>query len=79
MIAMLNAIHTRMFGKPMNVLATHGGLECAILGGKYPNWEMVSIGPTIMYPHSPDEKVNIASVANVWEFLKAILKEVPEK
>ena len=40
---------------------------------------MVSIGPTIMYPHSPDEKVNIASVANVWEFLKAILKEVPEK
>lgn len=79
MIAMLNDIHTRMFGKPMNVLATHGGLECAILGGKYPNWEMVSIGPTIMYPHSPDEKVNIASVANVWEFLKAILKEVPEK
>lgn len=79
MIAMLNDIHTRMFGKPMNVLATHGGLECAILGGKYPNWEMVSIGPTIMYPHSPDEKVNIASVANVWEFLKTILKEVPEK
>lgn len=79
MIAMLNDIHTRMFGKPMNVLATHGGLECAILGGKYPNWEMVSIGPTIMYPHSPDEKVNIASVANVWEFLKAILKKVPEK
>ena len=79
MIAMLNDIHTRMFGKPMNVLATHGGLECAILGGQYPNWEMVSIGPTIMYPHSPDEKVNIASVANVWEFLKAILKEVPEK
>ena len=79
MIAMLGDIHTRMFGKPMNVLATHGGLECAILGGKYPNWEMVSIGPTIMYPHSPDEKVNIASVANVWEFLKTILKEVPEK
>lgn len=79
MITMLNDIHTRMFGKPMNVLATHGGLECAILGGKYPNWEMVSIGPTIMYPHSPDEKVNIASVANVWEFLKAILKEIPEK
>ena len=79
MIAMLNDIHTRMFGKPMNVLATHGGLECAILGGKYPNWEMVSIGPTIMYPHSPEEKVNIASIANVWEFLKAILKEVPEK
>ena len=79
MIALLNDIHTRMFGKPMNVLATHGGLECALLGAKYPHWEMVSIGPTIMYPHSPDEKVNIKSVQNSWEFLKAILEAVPEK
>ena len=79
MIALLNDTHTRMFGKPLNVLATHGGLECALLGGKYPNWEMVSIGPTIMYPHSPDEKVNIASVENVWNFLKAVLEEIPAK
>ena len=79
MIALLNDIHTKMFGKPMNVLATHGGLECALLGAKYPHWEMVSIGPTIMYPHSPDEKVNIKSVQNSWEFLKAILEAVPEK
>lgn len=79
MIALLNDTHARMFGKPMNILATHGGLECALLGGKYPHWEMVSIGPTIMYPHSPDEKVNIASVANIWEFLKTVLGEIPEK
>ena len=79
MIALLNETHTRMFGKPLNILATHGGLECALLGGKYPNWEMVSIGPTIMYPHSPDEKVNIASVENVWNFLKAVLEEIPAK
>lgn len=79
MIALLNDTHTKMFGKPLNVLATHGGLECALLGGKYPHWEMVSIGPTIMYPHSPDEKVNIKSVANVWEFLKTVLGEIPEK
>ncbi len=76
---LINDIHERKFGKPMNVLATHGGLECALLGAKYPHWEMVSIGPTIMYPHSPDEKVNIPSVANSWELLKAVLEEIPSK
>ena len=79
MIALLNDVHTKMYGKPMNVLATHGGLECALLGAKYPNWEMVSIGPTVMYPHSPDEKAHIPSVERVWEFLKAVLEAIPEK
>ncbi|MCQ2133597.1 MAG: aminoacyl-histidine dipeptidase [Bacteroidales bacterium] len=68
-----------MTGKEMEVMATHGGLECALLGAKYPNWEMVSIGPDIVHPHSPDERVRIQSVANVWEFLKKLLLEVPEK
>ncbi len=79
MISLLNELHTKLFGKPMNVLATHGGLECALLGGKYPNWEMVSIGPTILFPHSPDEKVSIPSVQKTWDFLKLILESVPEK
>lgn len=79
MIALLNDIHTRMYGKPMNILATHGGLECALLGAKYPHWEMISIGPTVMYPHSPDEKAYIPSVQHVWDFLKAVLEAVPEK
>ena len=69
----------KVYGYPMKVMATHGGLECAIMGAKYPNWEMVSIGPTIKYPHSPDEKVHIASVARTWEYLKAILANIPEK
>ena len=68
-----------MFGKPMNVAATHGGLECALLGAKYPNWEMVSIGPTVMFPHSPDEKCYIPSVQKVWDFLKVVLESIPEK
>ena len=71
--------YEKVYGKPMKVMATHGGLECAIMGAKYPAWEMVSIGPTIKYPHSPDEKVNIASVARTWEYLKAILANVPAK
>ena len=71
--------YEKVYGKPMKIMATHGGLECAIMGAKYPNWEMVSIGPTVRYPHSPDEKVNIASVARTWEYLKAILANIPEK
>ena len=69
----------KVYGHPMTIMATHGGLECALLGAKYPAWEMVSIGPTIKYPHSPDEKVNIASVERTWEYLKEVLKAVPEK
>ena len=71
--------YQKVYGKPMKIMATHGGLECAIMGAKYPAWEMVSIGPTIKYPHSPDEKVNIASVARTWEYLKAVLENVPTK
>ena len=66
-------------GKEMKVGATHGGLECALLGAKYPNWEMVSVGPTIVHPHSPDERVKIDTVATAWEFLKKLLEAVPEK
>ncbi len=71
--------YQKVYGRPMKIMATHGGLECAIMGAKYPNWEMVSIGPTIKYPHSPDEKVNIASVARTWEYLKAVLANIPVK
>ena len=71
--------YQKVYGQPMKIMATHGGLECAIMGAKYPNWEMVSIGPTIKYPHSPDEKVNIAAVARTWEYLKAILANIPVK
>ena len=71
--------YQKVYGKPMKIMATHGGLECAIMGAKYPHWEMVSVGPTIKYPHSPDEKVNIASVARTWEYLKAVLPNIPRK
>ena len=73
------AQYKKVYGKDMKIMATHGGLECAIMGAKYPNWEMVSIGPDIKYPHSPDERVSISSVARTWEYLKAVLAAVPEK
>lgn len=75
----MQEIYNQMYGKKPSVMAIHAGLECGILGSKYPNWDMISFGPTICSPHSPDERVNIESVGRFWEFLKATLKNVPEK
>lgn len=69
----------KVYGYDMKIMATHGGLECAIMGAKYPNWEMVSVGPTIVFPHSPDERVKIDTVGRTWEYLKAVLENVPKK
>jgi len=67
------------FGKIPEVKVIHAGLECGILGAKYPNWDMISFGPTIRNPHSPDEMVNIKTVELFWEFLVITLKNAPEK
>ena len=79
MIKVLEDTYRKLFGKDLKITATHGGLECAIMGAKYPNWEMVSIGPTIVHPHSPDERVKIDTVAQAWKFVVAVLEAVPEK
>lgn len=76
---LMKAVYERLNGREPKVLAIHAGLECGILSGAYPHWDMVSCGPTIMSPHSPDERVNIASVDKCWNFLKAVLEEIPEK
>jgi len=79
MIKKMDDIYRKMYGEGMDVAATHGGLECALLGAKYPHWEMVSIGPTIRYPHSPDERAKISSVQKTWDFLKEVLVNIDEK
>ena len=61
-IGLLNDVYHKLFGKDMKVMAIHAGLECALLGAKYPNWDMVSLGPTLLHPHSPDERVKIDTV-----------------
>lgn len=71
--------YEQLYGKTPAIMAVHAGLECGILGSKYPNWDMISFGPTLCSPHSPDERVNIPSVEKFWEYLKATLKNVPEK
>lgn len=79
MIKVLEDTYKNLFGKDLKITATHGGLECAIMGAKYPNWEMVSIGPTIVHPHSPDERVKIDTVAQTWKFLTTVLENIPAK
>ena len=72
-------VYQNKFGKIPEIKAIHAGLECGLLGSVYPNWDMISFGPTIRFPHSPDEKVNIASVQKFWDFLLETLKEAPKK
>lgn len=75
----MKKVYNDLYGKEPKVMAIHAGLECGILGGIYPNWDMVSFGPTLLSPHSPDERANIPSVPKAWEFLKAVLVNIPEK
>lgn len=71
--------YSSMWNKEAGEVAMHAGLECGILGATYPNWDMVSIGPTIRHPHSPFEKVHIESVSRFWRYLIDILKNTPLK
>ena len=71
--------YRELYGKTPEIKAIHAGLECGIIGGKYPNLDMISFGPTIRFPHSPDEKVEVASVGKFYDFLVATLKNAPVK
>lgn len=71
------ATYRAQYGEAARVKVIHAGLECGLIGAKYPHVDMVSFGPTIRNAHSPDEKVEIESVARFWDFLKASLEAVP--
>lgn len=72
-------VHHDTLGIDPQIMIIHAGLECGIIGEKYPEMEMISFGPTLRHPHSPDEKVEIASVGRYWKFLTALLENIPEK
>ena len=75
----MSKVYNDMYGKVPAIKAIHAGLECGLIGGVYPNLDMISFGPTIRYPHSPDEKVEIASVKKFWDFLVETLNHIPVK
>ncbi len=71
--------YQNLFNKAPKVLSVHAGLECGVIGEKYPGMDMISIGPTIKGAHSPDERIEIESVALFWDFLLEILKKNPDE
>lgn len=78
-LATMKSVYERDFGKIPDVKVIHAGLECGIIGDAYPGLDMISFGPTIRFPHSPDEKVHIGSVQKFWDFLLRTLENIPVK
>lgn len=78
-LGVMKNVYAKLNGQEPAVKAIHAGLECGLIQGVYPGIDMISFGPTIKYPHSPDEKVHIASVGRFWNFLVETLKNVPAK
>lgn len=75
-LATMKSLYQRDYGNPPAVKVIHAGLECGILGGIYPHLDMISFGPTIRCAHSPDEYVEIDSVARFWDYLCKAITEV---
>ncbi len=73
-------VYNRMYpDEPAKVEVCHAGLECSIIGGHYPHMDLVSFGPTLRSPHTPDERCLIPTVGKFWDFLVQLLQEIPEK
>jgi len=68
-----------LFNKIPEIMVIHAGLECGLFKTAYPHWDMVSFGPTIKFPHSPDEKVDVKTVEQYWQLLVSVLKNIPIK
>ncbi|MBB1270163.1 aminoacyl-histidine dipeptidase [Shewanella sp. SR44-3] len=76
-MAIVRDTYNDIYHKDPTVMVIHAGLECGLFKEPYPAMDMVSIGPTIRYPHSPDEMVNITTVGQYWQLLLAVLERIP--
>ncbi len=76
LLSSMQSIYQETFNKEAKIQVIHAGLECGLLGKKYPHWDMISFGPTIRGAHSPDERVHIKSVQLFWTYLLAALKRL---
>jgi len=78
-VRMMTDLYRELHDEEPLVLACHAGLECGILGSRYPGLDMVSFGPTILGAHSPDERASISSVTKYWNWLQVALQRIPER
>ena len=76
MLQVMKEVYQELFAVEPAVKVMHAGLECGIIQGAYPQMDMISIGPDLEYPHSPDERVRIESVANTWCYITAVLAKI---
>lgn len=77
LVGLAVSVHRELFGVDPSVRSTHGGLECALFRTLYPQLHMISLGPTIRFPHSPDERVQVPTVTLFWRYLQALLARLP--
>ena len=68
--------HSAVLGQPADVRVIHAGLECGLIGAKYPDMDMVAFGPTIKGAHSPDERVELATVAAFWSLVRGLVERI---
>lgn len=78
-MAIFRDMYQGIYGHKPNIMVIHAGLECGLFKKPYPHMDMVSFGPTIKFPHSPDEKVKIDTVQLYWDQMVALLEAIPEK
>ncbi|MCG9723565.1 aminoacyl-histidine dipeptidase [Shewanella sp. Isolate7] len=78
-MAIVKDTYESIYNKEPVIMVIHAGLECGLFKKPYPEMDMVSIGPTIRFPHSPDEMVLIETVDQYWKLLLAVLERIPEK
>jgi dipeptidase D len=75
-LASAKSVYERLFGEPPVVTGVHAGLETAVIGSKVPGLDMISFGPQIEFPHSPDERVSIPTVERFWKLLVAFVDDI---
>lgn len=78
-MAIVRDTYQDIYHKEPVIMVIHAGLECGLFKKPYPDMDMVSIGPTIRFPHGPDEMVNITTVGQYWELLLAVLQRIPQR
>ncbi len=78
-LAISQKAYKNLFGDNPKVLVIHAGLECGIIGEKYPGMDMISYGPTMRDAHSPDERIEISTVEKFWDLTLEVLQNAPKR
>jgi dipeptidase D len=78
-LGLLKKVYKEQNNQEAIVQVDHAGLECSVILGKYPNLDVVSLGPTLRSPHTASERFEIATAEPFWKLMTQVLEEIPEK